>query len=497
MVMEKRTNVYRRLGWLACRSTCNFVLLVVRVDALQHISSSRNYQVSKKILEGLQSSSSKKNDVSNHLDLETDFYDASTGLYSEGVWHNCMAGIASLQLSHVHQHEQQQQQQHYNDATRIAASLFRYSWDGISFRRRVWNGNWDHSPLQLVDTDIVQANYYKESSEHRCIQHGIALIFWSMLAQYNSDDNSNVRSQQSLILKQFIREFWNDQRWTTISRNQGSGTLLRPSASSGVASRTTSTESDSLPYFRAVDQAIAVLACLQHLQLLNSENKSDSIKSDERNRIINIIQTTCKDLLNDKGGFGYNNLSNARTYLGVRRNRNFWHEGWVVLALISAREYIWPMDSQEGHLKILWNSLMKQYTNSTAITSATKIGQDYDNVNTTIWHWDLSEKDVESNVRYCGDNALAYAIHRIMIGTKLLTGEDENDDYDDTFWSFIEMLRSNNKSSNNKFQLASVADVYSQVRLHPNTELASLLVWPPLYIDKGAKTVAFWRTEEK
>jgi len=140
---------------------------------------------------------------------------------------------------------------------------------------------------------------------------------------------------------------------------------------------------------------------------------------------------------------------------------------------------------------------MKRYTNSTAITSATKIGQDYDNINTTIWHWDLSEKDVESNVRYCGDNTLAYAIHRIMIGTKLLTGEDANDDYDDTFWSFIEMLRSNNKNTNNKFQLASVADVYSQVRLHPNTELASLLVWPPLYIDKGAKTVAFWRAEEK
>eukprot|EP00751_Fragilariopsis_kerguelensis_P020797 CAMPEP_0170894390 /NCGR_PEP_ID=MMETSP0734-20130129/43142_1 /TAXON_ID=186038 /ORGANISM="Fragilariopsis kerguelensis, Strain L26-C5" /LENGTH=395 /DNA_ID=CAMNT_0011285375 /DNA_START=341 /DNA_END=1528 /DNA_ORIENTATION=+ len=384
--------------------------------------------------------------------------------------------------------------------TRLESPLPYFDIRGMGYRfvDEYGMGTGDHSPLQLVDTDIVQANYYKESSEHRCIQHGIALIFWSMLAQYNSDDNSNVLSQQSLILKQFIREFWNEQRWTTISRNQGSGTLLRPSASSGVASRTTSTESGSLPYFRAVDQAIAVLACLQHLQLLNSENKSDSIKSDERNRIINIIQTTCKDLLNDKGGFGYNNLSNARTYLGVRRNRNFWHEGWVVLALISASEYIWPMDSQEGHLKILWNSLMKRYTNSTAITSATNIGQDYDNVNTTSGIGIYLKKMLnKSNVRYCGDNALANAIHRIMIGTKLLTGEDENDDYDDTFWSFIEMLRSNNKSSNNKFQLASVADVYSQVRLHPNTELASLLVWPPLYIDKGAKTVAFWRTEEK
>jgi hypothetical protein len=49
--------------------------------------------LSKSILEGLRSSHPN---LTAKLDLETDFYDASTGLCSEGVWHNCLAGIASL-----------------------------------------------------------------------------------------------------------------------------------------------------------------------------------------------------------------------------------------------------------------------------------------------------------------------------------------------------------------------------------------------------------------
>lgn len=89
-------------------------------------------------------------------------------------------------------------------------------------------------------------------------------------------------------------------------------------------------------------------------------------------------------------------------------------------------------------------------------------------------------------MRYCRDNALAYAIRRKMRckSTTHKTGSDndedvEEDDDDDVFWSFIGMLRSENKSDDNKYHLASVADVYKQVRLHPNTELAALLVWPP------------------
>ena len=513
--MRKRTRVCNRRQlvfgwWLATSSTILLVakLLHTDVDALQH-ASSRNYRVSQEILECLRSSPGPDTTNGNgntntdtpssrsKLDLETNFYDASTGLHSEGVWHNCMAGIASLKLQHSQQHDQQHSSNnhnHYDNAVRTADSLFRCSWDGTSFRRRTWSGNWDHSRLQLTDTDtgtdlVVQANYYKESSEHRCIQHAIALVFWSILAQEETSGNSNtntntdIRSQQSLIANRFVDEFWNGRHWTTISQTQGSGTSLRPSASSGVATKSTSTPDEQplleTPYVRAVDQAMAVLACLQHLQLLDSdakktENVDTSADANERDRIVRLIQATCKNLLDEKDGFGYNDLSGAQTYLGLNRNRNFWHEGWVMLALTLARDYIWPMDTQEGCLKILWKGLQERYTIANAAATST----DQENgTGATIRHWPVSEKDIEYNVRYCGDNALAHAIRRNM-------RFNDNDDVDvdaddDAFWSFIGMLRSENKRDDNACQLASVADVYTQVRLHPNTELAALLVWPP------------------
>jgi hypothetical protein len=52
------------------------------------------------------------------------------------------------------------------------------------------------------------------------------------------------------------------------------------------------------------------------------------------------------------------------------------------------------------------------------------------------------------------------------------TTRDETDFCGSAFWKFIEELRSRDKD-----KLASVADVYKQVRLHPNTELACLVLW--------------------
>ena len=435
----------------------------------------RTYQVSQEILEGLHSSVGS----SENLDLERDFYDESTGLYSEGVWHNCMGGIAALQSSHLRAAHQsssssrQQQQRYSADAQRIAASLFRYSWDGTSFRRRSWSGKWDHSKLLSIrDTDVAQPNYYVESSEHRCIQHAIALAFWSMLSRDNEESSTStiILSQQTLILDQFIKEFWDGKRWTTISQSQGSGTTLRPSASSGIAKTDDAASSSSSvggAYFRGVDQAVAILALLEHIKLLddNKKNTNTHNNEDERDRIIHLIETSCKVLLDEEDGFGYNNLQNAQTYLGMKRNQNFWHEGWVMLALSSARDYIniWPMDARDGHLKMIWSGLMERYT---ATDGNTRGG--------TIWHWPLSQKDVNSgNVRYCGDNVLAFAIRRSLRISPPDSDGDE-DDNDVAFWKFIEELR----SPNNPYQLASVADAYKQVRLHPNTELAALLVWP-------------------
>jgi hypothetical protein len=387
--------------------------------------------ISKSILEGLRSSPPN---LTAKLDLETDFYDASTGLCSEGVWHNCLMGVASLELG---QHD---------EALQIAKSLWKYSWDGTSFRRRSWSGNWDHS--NLMDNSNknppVQADYYRESAEHRCVQHGMALCFWSRLAR--AIDDESIRAQQRQIADQFFTEFWNQDtdKWTTVSQSQGSGSILRPSAS---ANKRTLGATEDVVYYRVVDQAIAVLACLEHMKVLQENQDENGGFASVRD----IVQHTCrKGILED---FRFQNLDAARTYMHLDRNRNFWHEGWAAVALVQAREYIWPDDDDHGasQLEALCQGVLARYEH---LTEGESDGM--------IWHWATADKEPSQNVRYCGDNALAFSIRR-NLGLS-----DEGG-----FWDFIKTLRKDNEKG-----LSSVADVYPQVRLHPNTELAALVLWP-------------------
>jgi hypothetical protein len=402
---------------------------------------------------GLLSSSllaSLRSPSSNHpssLNLETDFYDASTGLFSEGIWHNCLAGIASLQLDEIDQ------------AKSIATSVFQYSWDGTSFRRRAWSGSWNHDSLESETNAPHQANYYKESSEHRCVQHGIALTFWSMLAR-RTDDTTH-RQQHKTIAKAFAKEFWDAEKWTTVSRSQGGGTIQRPSAS---AAKATVGASGEAPYYRAVDQAIAALACLEHIKTLDKfheESDDTTIKLDAERIHYEMLATSSCHFLLDTNGFGYGNFSAAKTYLGLERNRNFWHDGWVLLALISAQKYLSPIASNGFELQLqtmpIWNGLIQKYGHGSSS------GAGDSSFDGTVWHWDPRLKDDASNVLYCGDNALAYAIQRKLFPLPM---------DDDGFSELLDQLLDESRG------LSSVADAYPQVRLHPNTELAALLVWP-------------------
>jgi hypothetical protein len=379
------------------------------------------------------------------LNLETDFYDASTGLHSEGVWHNCLAGIASLQLDQIEQ------------AKLIATSLYEHSWDGTSFRRRAWSGNWNHDTLDDSSESSAphQANYYKDSNEHRCVQHGIALTFWSMLAR-RSDCDAALLFQHKTIAKAFSQEFWDasTKRWTTVSQSQGGGSILRPSAS---AAKATIGATGEVPYYRAVDQAIAVLACVEHIKTLAlfQEGRDDSQMDDEKRQYEMLATSTCQFLLN-ASGFGYENFPAATTYIGLERNRNFWHDGWVLLALISAPKFLSPIDSNA--VMPAWEGLIQKYGHCSSSGGADST---FDG---TLWHWDPRFKDDAFNVRYCGDNALAYAIQRKLVHQPI---ED-----DAGFSELLDQLLDGSRG------LAAVADVYPQVRLHPNTELAALLVWP-------------------
>lgn len=393
------------------------------------------------------------------LDLETDFYDPSTGLHSEGVWHNAMVGIASLRLVSLGMNEDDYA------ASRIADSLWEHSWDGVSFRRRAYSGLlWDHSPLgdEAAAAAMEQPNYYRESGEHRCVQHGISLVFWSLLALREDVESSRYQEQHATISMSFVNQYWDEDvgRWHTVSKLQGWGTLLRPSASSGKPAMGVSETEGGKYYYRVVDQAIGILACLGILEVLE---KKQQAQEPEWYRIRNIVQQSCRDILSEDG-FNYGNEDSARSYLGLGRNRNFWHDGWPLLALICARRYAWTDDPSYGEekLQILFQQLVDRYGH---------LGGDHPQTfDGTVWHWTRSIKPdtTSGNVRYCGDNALMYAIAR-NLNWAPAPGVDA---CESAFHEFISELRSRDEDG-----LASVADVYRQVRLHPNAELAAFALW--------------------
>jgi hypothetical protein len=351
------------------------------------------------------------------LNLETHFFDPSTGLHSEGVWHNCMVGLASVHLL------RQQYLEPCDAAKRIADSLWDHSWDGTSFQRRTHSGLWDHSVEPME-----QPHYYRESNEHRCVQHGMACVFWSTLVRYMKETNDNVEpyeQQYEIIRNSFVSQFWDTKRWRTVSVTQGGGTVLRLSASSQKAIQGASEPSS---YYRAIDQAVGILACLE----MRRHDPSDQ-------DIESILHLTCKDLLSTTG-FGYGEDEKTRSYMGLNRNRNFWHDGWVMLALTCARHYI---SSSPQELQSLWKRLLALYGHLDPMTLAP---------DGTVWHWPTSLKQsaADGNVRFCGDNALLYAITRNLNAEGL--------DSQDGFWDFIEVLRSRDEEG-----LACVADEYERL----------------------------------
>jgi hypothetical protein len=231
-----------------------------------------------------------------------------------------------------------------------------------------------------------------------------------------------------------------------------------------VGTRQPSTKAKVAPYYRAVDQAIGVLACLGILKVMKLDPNPTSVESSKA-RVIDILKDTCYELLAPEG-FGYGSPPDTRSYIGFDRNRNFWHDAWVILALLMARRYLWPNDANHGEepLRLLVQEMVDRYGR---ILGSGDVDDKFDG---TIWHWERSLKDGHAggNVRYCGDNTLLYAMTRTLNWCPGGLSQ-----YQARFWDFISELQEGNED-----KLVSVGDIYQQVRLHPNTELAALLLCP-------------------
>jgi hypothetical protein len=137
------------------------------------------------------------------LNLETDFLRCQHWSVFRGCLAQLLVGIASLQVGNSNGDQ--------TATSLMANSLYKYTWDGTSFRRRAWSGNWNHnhnsstlSPYQAVNDDY----YYRQSSEHRCVQHGMALAFWSMLVRHSKQHETAVtmhRLQQRPLPRRLSR----------------------------------------------------------------------------------------------------------------------------------------------------------------------------------------------------------------------------------------------------------------------------------------------------
>ena len=201
-----------------------------------------------------------------------------------------------------------------------------------------------------------------------------------------------------------------------------------------------------------------------------------------RARLQDLIRLTSQQLLSP-AGFGYSGDYSVadpnpwtRSYIGLDRRRNFWHDAWVVLALARARAYD---TGTAGADEVSVKSLLTQMVGLYGLPDG------------TIAHW-APEHISGQNVRYCGDNALFYAICAELQwapepqggrhgGTFAAAASEAPSPTQQKinlkksqkgFWDFVGKLRSRDAAG-----LASVGDVYPQVRLHANSELAALLLW--------------------
>ena len=444
---------------------------------------------------------SRQEASSVRLNVETDFFDASTGLHSEGVWHNALVGIACLGLISARGAAVDEEVE--AAPGRIGAALLQHSWDGVSFRRRAHSGMWDHA--QVPGT---QPAYYAQSNEHRCVQHGMAVVFFSFLREIQPAAAPELAS----IVSAFAAEFWDEQAglWTTIGRSQGAATASRAAASTGLAcegpaSVAAAEEPDvaappghaspdgagnndvggffeagggsDVVYYRAVDQAVALMALVS---LMKRWQPADPIP---REQLGEMIRVTAQQLLSP-AGFGYGgNYSAAdpnpwaRAYMNLDRGRNLWHDGWVGLALCFASQHAREHCAvDDAMVKALFEQLVAIYG-----------GEDG-----RLWHWPAAQRPALDKVKYCGDNALMYALSACLQwtppppsqshslggttrGAAQVSPTQEKINLKKTqkvFWDFVGSLRGADADG-----LACVGDAYPHVRLHPNSELAALLVW--------------------
>jgi hypothetical protein len=115
----------------------------------------------------------------------------------------------------------------------------------------------------------------------------------------NNNNNTYQEDQSKQIAESFVDQFWDNKvgKWHTVSKQQGWGTVLQLSASLGQPTMgikilakddddEAAGEEEGYYYFRAVDQAIDIIACLGMLKQQHATNENDASWHNTRKKML-------------------------------------------------------------------------------------------------------------------------------------------------------------------------------------------------------------------
>ena len=234
------------------------------------------------------------------LSLLDGLFDAESGLCSEGVWHNSMLGVSRVLCARQLRQcgEEQQAEAQLQSARLLGDSLFDLGFDGSGFRRRSTSGYWQDASASGIEAAGESVPFYLPSDEHRCLGSAAAVIFYSLLAE---DGDEAAMSRCVEIGDAFVDEMFDR-----------SAMRFRRAASS--------------EYWRAVDQALGLLACLRLAVLGHNVASNRAMAS-----------CAADSLLRE---FGYSLYATEGlppgAYLGRVAPRNSWHDSIVAFALLTS-----------------------------------------------------------------------------------------------------------------------------------------------------------------
>lgn len=118
--------------------------------------------------------------------------------------------------------------------------------------------------------------------------------------------------------------------------------------------------------------------------------------------LVCIVQMTCQNhlaLTNTTGEYEYyGTVRTACLYIGLDYYRNFWHDGWILLAILCTQKGLWLSDSSLGESQLqarmqgLLNLYGHNYNKGNAPSTSSTIFYG------TIWHWTKLLKNDKSNL---------------------------------------------------------------------------------------------------